>query len=208
MIWEWQGQRHETTAVIYKVTEEYGDLSNMCNEFPLQIAGQDVKSSEALFHACKFPKKPDWQEEILKARHAMEAKMKAKKAGRMKEARPDWDEVCVAIMKWVLRIKLASHPRRITALVRWSGTGPIVEQSKNDAFWGAIAGEDGVLRGENHLGRIWTEIRDDVRAFFNDGSENQLLTVPPPDLKDMLLLGKPIETFVGTGDFGSRPGRK
>jgi type I restriction enzyme S subunit len=208
MIWEWQGARHETTAVIYKVDGEYGDLSNLSNGFPLTVAGVNLKSSEALYQACKYPHKPEWQQEILDARHAMEAKMKARKDGRPKEARPDWEEVKVPIMRWVLRVKLAQHPRRMAALVRWSGTGPIIEQSRKDRFWGAVEEPDGVFRGDNMLGQLWTEFREEVRTKFADGQEASLLKVDPPAVPDFKLLGHEIGVVQGTGDFGSKPSRR
>jgi hypothetical protein len=37
---------------------------------------------------------------------------------------------------------------------------PIVERSSKDSFWGAILGEDGVLRGENRLGILLMDLRD------------------------------------------------
>ena len=199
MIWEWQGARHETTAVIYKVDGEYGDLSNLSNGFPLTVAGIDLKSSEALYQACKYPHKAEWQREILDARHAMEAKMKARKDGRPKECRPDWEAVKVQVMHWVLRVKLAQHPRRIAALVRWSGTGPLVEQSRKDRFWGAVEESDGVFRGENMLGQLWTEFREDVRARFTAGNEASLLKVDPPEVPDFKLLGTEIGVVRGSG---------
>jgi ribA/ribD-fused uncharacterized protein len=208
MIWEWQGARQETTAVIYKVDGEYGDLSNLSNGFPLTVGGVDLKSSEALYQACKYPHRPEWQQDILDARHAMEAKMKARKDGRPKDTRPDWDEVRVPVMRWVLRVKLALHPRRIAALVRWSGTGPFIEQSRKDRFWGAVEEHDGVFRGENQLGQLWTEFREEVRAKFAAGDELSLLAVDPPAVPDFKLLGKEIGVVQGTGDFGARPARR
>jgi hypothetical protein len=35
MIWEHGEQSHENCAVVFKVDEEFGGLSNMSNEFPL-----------------------------------------------------------------------------------------------------------------------------------------------------------------------------
>jgi hypothetical protein len=134
--------------------------------------------------------------------------MKARKDGRPKEARPDWEEVKVPIMRWVLRVKLAQHPRRMAALVRWSGTGPIVEQSRKDRFWGAVEEPDGVFRGDNMLGQLWTEFREEVRAKFDAGQEASLLKVDPPAVPDFKLLGHDIGVVQGTGDFGSRPARR
>ncbi len=205
MIWEWQGTRYEDCAVIYKVDGEYGDLSNMSNGFPIQICGLTIPSSEALFQMCRYPHNPEWQADIMSSPHAMQAKMKARKESRPKQSRPDWEQIKPDMMRWVLRIKLASYPRRMAALVRWSGKGPLVEQSKKDREWGAVLETDNVLRGDNLLGRLWGEIRDDVREKFDTNRERELLIVPPPAIEGMLLVDKPIETFVGIGDFGRKP---
>jgi ribA/ribD-fused uncharacterized protein len=204
MIWEWQGIRYEDCAVIYKVDGEYGDLSNMSNGFPLQLCGVTIPSSEALFQMCRYSHKPEWQEEIMGSPHAMQAKMKARKESRPKEGRPDWEQIKADVMRWVLRIKLASYPRRMAALVRWSGKGPLVEQSKKDREWGAVLEADNILRGENLLGRLWGEIRDEVRAKFDANQERELLMVPPPNVEGLTLLGRPLEAFIGTGEFGRK----
>ena len=203
MIWEIGDRRFESCNVIYKVDGEYGDLSNMSNGHPLTVNGVTVKSSEALYQLCKYPSQPDWQREILDAPHAMQCKMKARKAGRPKEVRADWHQVNVGLMRWVLRVKLACHPQRMAALLRWSGQAPFVELSRKDAFWGAIEVKEGLLRGENHLGRLLTELREAVRAKFAEGKEADLLKVAPPAVPDFLLLGEPITDVTGTGSFGN-----
>ncbi|WP_020475989.1 NADAR family protein [Zavarzinella formosa] len=203
MIWEIGDRRFESCNVIYKVDGEYGDLSNMSNAHPLTVNGVIVKSSEALYQVCKYPSHPDWQQDILDAPHAMQCKMKAGKAGRPKEIRTDWLQVNVSIMRWVLRVKLACHPQRMAALLRWSGQAPFVELSRKDAFWGAVEEKEGVLKGENHLGRLLTELRENVRTKFAEGKEAELLKVEPLAIPDFNLLGHPITELAGTGSFGS-----
>ena len=48
MDWVFQGNRHGAVAVVFRVKEQFGDLSNMSNVFPLLVQGIPVKSSEAL----------------------------------------------------------------------------------------------------------------------------------------------------------------
>ena len=100
MNWEWEGSVHENCAVFYRVGEEWGGMSNMSNDFPLRVNGLRIGSGEALYQACRFPHRPDWQQEILAAPHAMQAKMKSKKGGRRKEhSRPNWEEIQVEVMR-------------------------------------------------------------------------------------------------------------
>lgn len=66
MKWELQvGVLHENCATFFKVTEEFGGLSNMAGGYPLVINGITVFSSEALYQACRFPHQPEWQREII-----------------------------------------------------------------------------------------------------------------------------------------------
>ena len=51
MDWVFQGNRHGAVAVVFRVKEQFGDLSNMSNVFPLLVQGIPVKSSEALYQA-------------------------------------------------------------------------------------------------------------------------------------------------------------
>jgi predicted NAD-dependent protein-ADP-ribosyltransferase YbiA (DUF1768 family) len=100
MNWEWEGTVHENCVAFFRVAEEWGGLSNMSNDFPLRVNGLRIGSSEALYQACRFPHRPDWQQEILAAPHAMQAKMAAKKQGRRKEhSRPNWEEIQVEVMR-------------------------------------------------------------------------------------------------------------
>jgi type I restriction enzyme S subunit len=194
MNWELEGTVHENCVVFFKVNEEWGGLSNMSNEFPLRVNGLRISSNEALYQACRFPRRPDWQQEILDAPHAMQAKMKAKKGGRRKEhSRPDWEEIQVAVMRWVHRVKLAQHLRRFGGLLRWTGSRPIVERSCRDRFWGAVSEQDGMLRGENWLGRLLLELREELAAR----GEAALARVDPPAIPDFRLLGEPVGVVEG-----------
>ena len=209
MIWEIGERRFEACNVIHKVDGEFGDLSNMSNAHPLTVNDMVVKSSEALFQLCKFPSQPEWQREIIDAPNAMQARMKAGKAGRPKETRADWTQICIQVMRWVLRVKLACHPQRMAALLRWSGQTPFVELSRKDPFWGALEEKEGLLKGENHFGRLLTELRETVRARFAEGKEAELLKVEPLAIENFLLLGEPIREVTGSGNFGTaRPVRE
>src|SRR5262245_55901493 len=200
MNWEWAGTVHHDCVLFYKVGEEFGGLSNMSNDFPLRVNGLRVSSSEALYQACRFPQRPDWQQEILNAPHAMQAKMKAKKEGRRQQhSRPDWEEIQVEIMRWCLRVKLAQHFGKFGGLLRRSAPRPVVERSRKDRFWGAVLEADGVLRGQNRLGLLLMELRDELLAVKVAGQEGRLLRVEPPQVRGLLLLGQPIAVIDSTG---------
>ncbi len=190
MRWECDGRVLSDCVVFFKVNEEWGGLSNMSNDFSLAVGGVRVGSSEALYQAMRYPHRPDWQQEILDAPHAMQAKMKSKKEGRRKTAsRPDWEQVQEQVMRWVLRVKLACHPKAFGRLLRATKGRPIVERSGKDRFWGAVPDEAGVLRGENRLGRLLMELRDQLIAAPD---ETAFLRVEPPTVADLRLLGEPV----------------
>lgn len=180
----------------YKVSDTFGGLSNMAGGYPLTINGIRVESSEALYQACRFPHHPDWQEEIIIQRSPMAAKMKAKKDGRRKDiSREDWGEIQLDLMRWVLKVKLAQHYKRISSLLLQTGDRPIVEKSRKDTYWGAVEKkeEEGQLHGCNQLGQLLMELRELVKTK----SRQELMIVEPLDIPDFLLLGQPIPTVRG-----------
>ncbi|HYT90336.1 MAG TPA: NADAR family protein [Gemmataceae bacterium] len=184
-----EGTIHENCVVFFEVKGEFGGLSNMAGGYPLGIGGVTAYSSEALYQACRFPHRPEWQREIIEQRSPMAAKMKAKKDGRRtNHSRPDGGEVCVDLMRWVLRVKLAQHYDRWTALLRATAGRAIVERSRKDRVWGGVEESDGVLRGYNRLGRLLMQ----VRFLIEKAPREKLEVVQPLQIADFLLLGKPI----------------
>jgi hypothetical protein len=115
----------------------------------------------------------------------MTAKMKSKRF--RPQTRPDWDQIRVKIMRWCLRVKLLQHRRRFGELLRATGEKPIVEESIRDQFWGAKPGDDGILRGQNVLGRLLMELREDT--LLTDQTIKQL---EPPAIPNLVLLGRPV----------------
>jgi len=165
----------------------------MSNEYPLVVNGVRIGSSEALYQACRYPHRPDWQREIIDARSPMESKMKAKKEGRRRRSRTDWDRVRVCVMAWCLRTKLHQHLGRLSALLKSTGGRAIVERSRRDRFWGAVLEEDGVLRGENMLGRLLVDLRNEVVKCLNGEDDEAECTYPaPPAILNFLLVGREI----------------
>jgi ribA/ribD-fused uncharacterized protein len=176
----------EECVVFFKVHEPFGGLSNMSGGYPLVVNGVNVPSAEALYQACRFPHRPDWQREILAQRSPMAAKMMAKKEQRRaKHTRSDWSAVAVPVMRWVLEVKLAQHPG-FRSLLQQTAPRPIVERSRKDRVWGAVDDGSGTLEGRNELGRLLMALRDELPS-------RGIVQVEPPDVSDFLLLGHPID---------------
>lgn len=186
--------RRAQCAVFRKTGERWGGLSNMAPGFPLWVNGIDVRTSEALYQAARFPQLPAIQREILAQASPMAAKMKSKP--HRHEARPDFDALRVPIMWWALRVKLACNPVAFAGLLTSTAGRLIVEDSHKDGYWGAIpaTSDPSLLHGANVLGRLLMLLRDIVVTF--DPALWQ--TVPPPPIADFLLDGQPVGTVTGS----------
>ncbi len=176
----------EESAVFLKTKEEFGGLSNMAGGFPLLVNGVYIRTSEALYQACRFPHKPDLQRLIIEQHSPMSAKMKGKPY--RPESRSDWDVVRVKIMRWCLAVKLAQNWYAFSELLESTGESPIVEQSRNDDFWGAKPVDSDTLIGVNALGRLLMELREKVKEEHRDS----LLCVKPLPMPNFLLYGTEI----------------
>lgn len=179
-------------CVVFRVTtDKFGGLSNMASNFPLGIDGIKVRSSEALYQACRFPHLPKVQAAILNERSPMTAKMQAKHFAS--DTRADWAQVRVKVMRWCIRVKLAQNWAKFGLLLSTTDEKPIVEESLRDAFWGAKPSATGTLVGINALGRLLMDLRQELRV----STQEQLSVVAPLKIKDFLLLGRPIGVVDG-----------
>ncbi len=177
------------SVIFCKTKENFGGLSNMAAGFPLRVRDVDIRTSEALYQACRFPHMPDVQHKIIDERSPMTAKMKSKPF--RKDSRRDWDEVRVKIMRWCLSVKLAQNWGEFGKLLLSTGNNPIVELSRKDDYWGAKATEDGVLVGKNVLGRLLMQQREQLRDNKLDG----LHRIEPPAIPEFLLFHEPIDAI-------------
>ncbi len=184
-------KRHD--AVVFRMTTgEFGGLSNMAPDYPLEINGIKIGTTEALYQACRFPYQPEIQALIIDQLSPMTAKMKSKRY--RKGTRGDWDKIRVSVMRWCLRIKLVQNWSSFSALLIKTGDRPIVEESRKDDFWGAKPQDDGTLIGVNVLGRLLMELRQQLQT-----GQDALKSVESPNVPDFLLLGKAVST-VGLRD--------
>lgn len=72
--------------------------------------------------------------------------------------RKDWDDVKVTTMKQILHAKADQHEyvrRKLLA----TGDRMLIENSWRDSYWGWGADESGI----NMLGRLWMEVRSELR---------------------------------------------
>ena len=181
----------ESSAVFLKTKEKYGGLSNMAGGFPLEVNGIPIRTSEALYQACRFPDDIALQRIIIAQSSPMTAKMKGRP--HRSRSRPDWNQKRVAIMRWCLEVKLAQNFDSFSRVLLETGSLPIVEESQRDEFWGAKPQDGGMLIGKNALGRLLMQLREQVKEAKDHGRVDNLLRVsPPPNIDEFNLLGKPI----------------
>ena len=153
--------RHSESAVFLKTKEKHGGLSNMAGGFPLVVNSVPIRTSEALYQACRFPHLPEVQQLVIDQKSPMTAKMKSKP--HRPNSREDWDAVRVKIMRWCLQVKLAQNWDKFSELLLETGDLPIVEHSRRDDFWGAKPVDKQTLVGVNALGRLLMELRERVK---------------------------------------------
>ncbi len=186
--------RRTACATFRKTREEFGGYSNFAGGFPLEVNGVAIRTSEALYQACRFPHLPEVQAAIIEQKNPFHAKLIAK--ARYGLSRPDWEAVRVEVMRWCLRVKLAQHRSTFGALLLASKERPIVEDSHRDDFWGAVPVDDETLVGRNVLGALLTELREELKASGPAGCR----CVPPPDLPRFRLYEReirPVEAPIG-----------
>ena len=145
-----------------KVALPYGWLGNMA-PFPITFDGLLWRTSEALFQARRFTEGDPVREEIRRQASPMGAKMVAK-ASRGRMTIVPQSEADLVLMADVIRLKIEAHPRLLEMLLA-TGREEIVEDCTarprgSGLFWGAARQSDGSWKGENHLGRLWMELRE------------------------------------------------
>ena len=178
------------SVVFSKTKEPFGGLSNMAAGFPLTVNGISIRTSEALYQACRFPHLPEVQQLIIEEASPMAAKMKSKP--HRDNSRPDWDQARVDIMRWCLLVKLAQNWEKFSVLLLETGERPIVEKSHKDSFWGAKMVDEQTLIGTNMLGCLLMELRKAVKSSTRDS----FLRVEPLNIPNFHLMGQPIQSVV------------
>lgn len=182
------GTVYENVVHFQKATDDYGDLANMTGGYLLRVNGIASRTPEALYQAMRFPHEPTWQREIIDQNSPMMCKRLAHKAGRKEASRPDWEEVSIEVMRWVLKVKLCLHYERFAALLRGTADRALVERSAKDVYWSAVETAADTLEGRNQLGLLWMDLRQELRTQ----PAEMFQTVPPLDIPDFLLYGEPI----------------
>lgn len=147
---------HDNEKQIFFYEHEFYVFSNF-SSFAIEWRGKLYPTSEHAYHSEKFDDE-ETKEKIRNMRSAHDA-MKFTYANRDKYPK-DWDERKLDVMKQILHAKVEQHPYVKKKLLD-SGDKELIEDSWRDAYWGWGPHKD----GENQLGKLWMEVRKEVRGF-------------------------------------------
>lgn len=152
----------DTADTVFFYEQEFYPLSNF-SAFTLHWCGFRFDTSEAAYHWTKFAlRSPAIANDIRYAASAHEA-LKIAEQNKHRR-RPDWDQVKVEIMRRILRAKATQHEYVRRKLLE-TGDRTLVENSWRDDFWGWGPDRNGL----NTLGKLWMEIRAELRSEAPDG---------------------------------------
>ena len=149
-----------------KVSLPYGWLGNMA-PFPVMYKGKKWLTIEALFQALRFEDEKII-EEIRLEKSPMGAKMKAKKNKLLTVVDP-MSENDLENMRLCVKLKIEQHPKLLMQLLATNNQIIIEDIGKRNGerhkFWGAKE-VNGVWEGENMMGKIWMELRNNISITF------------------------------------------
>ena len=139
-----------------KIDRFRGEYEFLSNFYPVEIrfGGIVYQNAEAAFQAqkCTDPAAREAFKDLTGAQ--------AKQKGRRAALRPDWEAVKPEIMRDVLYAKFTQNPALAKALLD-TGDTPLVEGNTwRDYYWGVDLRTG---RGQNHLGRLLCELREELR---------------------------------------------
>lgn len=160
--------------MINKFEGRYSFLSNF---YPAVIEHQGIKyptvehyyiamkvNDEQLING-KYYTVGDFREMISK----IESPGLAKKIGRMVKLRSDWDNYKFEVMNWAVREKFKDT--NLAQLLIDTGDQELVEGNWwGDTVWGVCKG-----KGQNHLGKILMQVRNELRGIKKTGLEEMFL---------------------------------
>lgn len=139
---------------IYFYPKEFYIFDNF-SSFQVTYKEMIFPTSEHAYQAMQFIETNlEVFEKIKNAKSAHDAQRIALENREKRD--PNWDKKKKEIMKDILRSKINQHPYVLKKLLQ-TGNREIIEDSWRDPVWGW--GED--KNGQNLLGQIWMELREE-----------------------------------------------
>jgi ribA/ribD-fused uncharacterized protein len=147
---------------VFFYEQDFYVLSNF-SAFRIEWKGCTFDTSEAAYHWEKFPDEQEVRDMILDAPSAHEAFKIAENQKMFR--RQDWDAVKAGVMLDILRAKAEQHEyvrRKLLA----TGDRELIEDSWRDDVWGWGTNRN----GQNLLGKLWMEVRAELRGLTHNAS--------------------------------------
>ena len=131
----------------------YDFLSNFYAA-PVEYEGLVYQNAEAAFQAQKCLDRPE-REGFCEL-----PANRAKRLGRQVKLRGDWEEIKTELMLEIVRAKFTQN-EELSARLLATGDRSLVEGNTwHDVFWGV---DQRTGQGENHLGRILMQVRNELK---------------------------------------------
>lgn len=137
--------------MITSFRNKYFFLSNFY-EAPIIFDNVRYRNNEAAFQAQKCID-PEDRKKFSELDPAT-----AKKMGRKIKLRSDWEDVKVSLMRKIVFAKFTQHPNLTVELLNTKDEELVEGNNWGDKVWGQVNGE-----GQNLLGKILMEVRDEIR---------------------------------------------
>jgi hypothetical protein len=164
----------DTPAQVFFYEHDFYVLSNFSSFRINWSYNVDFDTSEHAYHWLRFQRAhhlvahhevPEWRwevasqlAELVKTARSAHAAFRIAQESKQFQ-RPDWGDVKVDEMRKVIRAKATQHEyvrRKLLA----TGDRELVENSWRDDFWGWGPNRN----GQNMLGKLWMELRDELQA--------------------------------------------
>lgn len=154
---EWDMRRDMATTIISRFRGDCAFLSNMYDS-PITYNGVTYRNAEAAFQAQKAA--PEAREELFGNVSGKEARRLGRRVLLDKWQLQDWENAKDDIMKEIVRQKFRD-PGLAEKLVNLGADYIEEENTWGDEYWGVL-NDEGVVSGENRLGKILMTVNDDI----------------------------------------------
>lgn len=147
----------DTETQVFFYEQDFYVLSNF-SSFVVRIFGRDFPTAEHAYHWTKFAgTHPTIAQAICFARSAHDAFKIAE--GHKDKLPENWSAARVDFMRKIISAKADQHEYVRKKLLA-TGERDLIENSWRDSFWGWGENRD----GENMLGKLWMELRQQLRG--------------------------------------------
>lgn len=153
-----EAARQAGHPIINRFDGRYHFLSNFY-EVPVTYNGITYRNTEAAFQAQKCLERAHEFADI--------SANEAKRLGRKVTLRPDWNDVRIDIMHNIVLAKFRQNTDLYEQLIATGDCELIEGNYWGDRFWGVCSGT-----GENHLGQILMQVREELKDTLTQVADN------------------------------------